>query len=175
MKIEAITRNTLNLVNEIDSAFTVDSKLNIKLSDNTFAYEIEKVTPYEKSYGYDKTDYSTYINNKEKIIFLSFADNELAGQVIIVKNWNYYARIDDIRVEKKYRGMGAGSALVKKTIEWAKANNCIGVEVETQNVNVNACLFYRKNGFVLGGANTFIYRASELEKNEILLNWYLLF
>ncbi|MBN8569001.1 MAG: GNAT family N-acetyltransferase [Ignavibacteria bacterium] len=175
MKIEEVTAHTLNLVNKIDSTFTVDSILRLKLSDNKYSYEIENVTPYEKKYGYENIDYSAFIDNKDKIVFFVFIDKELAGQVILIKHWSNYASIEDIRVERKFRGKGIGSKLIQKSIEWAKSINSIGIVVETQNVNVKACLFYRKNGFVLGGADMYIYKASELEKNEILLNWYLLF
>jgi GNAT superfamily N-acetyltransferase len=175
MKIEEVTTHTLNLVNKIDSTFTVDSILRLKLSDDKYSYEIENVTPYEKTYGYENIDYSAFIDNKDKIVFFVFIDKELAGQVILIKHWSNYASLEDIRVERKFRGKGIGSKLIQKSIEWAKSINSIGIVIETQNVNVKACLFYQKNGFVLGGADMYIYKASELENNEILLNWYLLF
>lgn len=175
LTIESISNSNLHHINKTDTAFTVDSILKIKLSENKFSYEIESVSPYEKVYGYEKMDYSTFINNKEKTVFFAFVDEELAGQIIVTKHWSFYARIEDIRIQKKFRGQGIGSKLIKRAIEWAKAINCIGMVVETQSVNAKACLFYEKNGFVLGGADIFVYKASPLEKNEILLNWYLLF
>ncbi len=175
MKIEAATAHTLKLVNKIDSTFTVDSKLEVTLSENLFSYRSVSVSSYEKTYEYDDIDYSVYLNNKDRIIFFAFENDELAGQIIILKYWNTYAYINDIRVENEFRGKGIGKALMLKAIEWAKMNSCIGVEVETQDVNVRACLFYEKLGFVLGGFNSFRYKSFENEKNEIALNWYLLF
>ena len=58
MKIEAVTSETLSLVNKIESTFVVQSKLKINLSDDKFSYEILPVSPYEKTYEYDDIDYS---------------------------------------------------------------------------------------------------------------------
>lgn len=175
MKIEAINAHTLKLVNKIDSTFTVDSILKLRLSENKFSYEPENVAPYEKKYGFENIDYSAFVDSKDKIVFFAFIDKELAGQAILIKRWSNYASIEDIRIEKKFRSKGVGSKLIQKSIDWAKSINCIGIVVETQNVNVKACLFYQKNGFILGGADMYKYKASELEKDEILLYWYLLF
>jgi GNAT superfamily N-acetyltransferase len=175
MKIEILTHSGLHLINTISSAFTVDSKLKLKLSENKFSYEIEAMPPYEKNYEYEDMDYSVYIGNKDKIVFFAFENEKLAGQIIVFKYWNRYAYINDIRIQKEFRGKGIGKALMQKSIEWAKEHDCVGVEAETQDINVKACLFYEKLGFNLGGVNLFRYKFSEKEKNEIALNWYLLF
>jgi len=175
MKIEIINLSNLHLINTIDSTFTVNSKLKVKLSDDKFTYEIETFAPYQKTYKYEDIDYSAYINNPNRNIFFAFKNEKLAGQIIVLKYWNDYAYINDIRITEEFRGKGVGKALMQKAIEWAKENNCIGVEAETQDVNVKACRFYEKLGFILGGFNMFRYRASEKEKNEIALNWYLVF
>lgn len=175
MEIKEASFHTLNLVNKIDSTFIVDSILKLKLSENKFSYVIENVKPYGKTYGYDNVDYSEFINSNNRVVFFAFIKEVLAGQIIVIKHWSRFARIEDMRIEKKFRGKGVGTKLIQKSIGWAKSVNTIGMVVETQNVNVKACLFYEKNGFVLGGADMFIYKASELEKDEILLNWYMLF
>lgn len=175
MRIETITHANLNLINTIDSTFTIESKLKIKLSDNRFSYEMESLSPYEKTYKYENPDYTAYINNDSRTVFFAFENEKLAGQIIILKYWSGYAYINDIRVDKEFRGKGIGKALVMNALEWAKKSNCIGLEVETQDVNVKACMFYEKLGFTLGGFNLFRYKSFENEKNEIALNWYLLF
>ncbi len=175
MKIEIISHSNLHNINKIDSTFTVDSKLMLNLSNNKFFYEIRTVTPYKKTYNYEYQDYSSYINSDSKTVFFALEDDILAAQIIVIKYWNDYAYINDISVKDKYRGKGIGKALIQKIIEWAKEHNCIGVEAETQDVNVKACLFYEKLGFTLGGVNLFRYRSFSKEKDEIALNWYLLF
>lgn len=175
MRTETISQTNLHLINTIDSTFTVDSKIKINLLENQFSYEIKSVIPYEKTYEYENPDYSAYINSDLKTVFFAFENEKLSGQIIILKYWSGYAYINDIRVKEEFRGKGIGKALMQKAIEWAKQNSCVGVEVETQDVNVKACLFYKKLGFLLGGFNSFRYKSFENEKNEIALNWYLLF
>lgn len=175
MKIEAINKSNLYNINQVDSTFVVDSKLIISLSDNKFSFITEPVTPYEKRYGHENFDYSQYINNKSKTVFFAFENEILAGQIILFTKWNDYACIDDIRIAKDYRRKGIGKALMQKAIEWSKENNFFGMEVETQDVNVKACLFYEKCGFTLGAVDMFRYKSSPIEKNEIALSWYLLF
>ena len=51
MKIVALNHANLNLINKINSAFVVDSKLKVNLSGNKFTYETEPLAPYEKSYN----------------------------------------------------------------------------------------------------------------------------
>ena len=175
MKIESIAHSNLHCINQIDSTFTVDSKLKITLLDNKFSCVIESVSPYEKTYDYENPDYSKYIDSEDKTVYFAFENEKLTGQIIVLKYWSRYAYINDIRIEKDYRGKGMGKALMKKAIDWARENKCIGVEVETQDVNVKACLFYEKLGFSIGGVNTCRYKAFEKEKNETSINWYLLF
>jgi len=46
--------------------------------------------------------------------------------------------------------------------------------LETQDVNVQACLFYQSYGFPLGGVDNLLYRAS-LYPGETALFWYRVF
>ena len=63
----------------------------------------------------------------------------------------------DIRVSPEARGLGAGSALFRAAEEWARARGCKQLMVETQNINVPACMFYARQGCVLVAVNRFAY------------------
>ena len=39
---------------------------------------------------------------------------------MVLKNWNHYAYIEDITVDKKYRTLGVGKRLVDQAKQWAK-------------------------------------------------------
>ena len=71
--------------------------------------------------------------------------------------------------DPEYRGEGVGSYLFKAAETWAIAKGCKYLKIETQNVNAPACLFYQKQGCVLGAINTFAY--PDLP-GEICLMWY---
>jgi GNAT superfamily N-acetyltransferase len=75
----------------------------------------------------------------------------------------------DLRVAPTARGQGVGSELLRAVESWAKSRACRQVKVETQNINVPACLFYLRHGFVLGAINRFAYPSLP---NEAQLLWY---
>ena len=63
----------------------------------------------------------------------------------------------DIRVIEELRGHGIGSELVAVGEAWARDRGCRELKVETQDINVAACLFYHRQGFVLRGINPSAY------------------
>jgi len=75
----------------------------------------------------------------------------------------------DIRVHPDHRGRGIGSALFEAVERWSATSGCRQLKVETQNVNVAACKFYRRQGCTLGAINRFAY--TDLP-GETQLFWY---
>jgi ribosomal protein S18 acetylase RimI-like enzyme len=62
---------------------------------------------------------------------------------------NDLALIADIRVAPHARGRGVGRELAEAARSWAKAKGCTEMRVETQDINVGACRFYKAMGFEL--------------------------
>ncbi len=56
------------------------------------------------------------------------------------------ASVWDLRVAPSARGRGVGRALWGAALEWARGRGCVETRVETQDVNVAACRFYRAMG-----------------------------
>lgn len=75
----------------------------------------------------------------------------------------------DIRVAPLARRHGVGSALFDAAATWASSRGCVQLKVETQNINVAACRFYRMHGCRLGGIDRAAYPALP---DEIQLLWY---
>jgi GNAT superfamily N-acetyltransferase len=75
----------------------------------------------------------------------------------------------DIRVAPEARGKGIGSALFNAAENWARSKGCRTIKVETQNINVAACRFYRRQGAILTEVNRNAY--TQLP-DEIQLVWY---
>jgi ribosomal protein S18 acetylase RimI-like enzyme len=75
----------------------------------------------------------------------------------------------DIRVAPEARGQGVGAALFAAVEQWARARGCRWLKIETQNINVPACRFYRRQGCELGAIHRFAY--PDLP-DEIQLLWY---
>jgi streptothricin acetyltransferase len=162
-------------LNRCDGAFTVDSKLVLHAEDGVIGYTVVTVPPYQKQYPRSNIEYNTYVTQLDRGVFFAYVDGELAGQLILFKNWNGYAYIDDIAVDANFRRRGVGRALIKQAIAWAREKELPGIMLETQNTNVAACVFYQRCGFTLGGFDKHLYTGLDPEPEEVALYWYLLF
>jgi ribosomal protein S18 acetylase RimI-like enzyme len=158
-----------------DMSFPVTSKLVLCARDGRITYTVEEVTPFVKSYGPRRADFLEYDNYTDRMIFLAYVNNEIAGEVRIKEIWNKFANLDDFVVDPKYRGQGVGRALISRCIEWAKTKGYIGITLETQDINVPACKLYESCGFELRGFDTHLYKALDPSSDEIALYWYLIF
>jgi streptothricin acetyltransferase len=175
LTIQQLDEQNFGDVNRCDGTFTVDSKLVSHAENDVIRYTVVSVPPYQKRYPPEELDYPTYLNHPDKTIFFAYADGQLAGQVIVRKNWNHYAYIKDIVVDVDFRRLGVGRALLQRTVAWAKAKQLAGIMLETQNNNVAACRLYESCGFKLGSFDRYLYQGLHVGVAEIALYWYLLF
>ncbi|MGD2247188.1 MAG: GNAT family N-acetyltransferase [Candidatus Methanofastidiosia archaeon] len=170
--IEELNKKNVDDVHQVDGTFSINSKLVLTVKDNKISYTVVDVPEYKKKYKKDDIDYSEYINNPDKVIYLAYINDEIAGQIILRKNWNNYAYIEDISVDKKYRRKGIGKLLILYAKKWAKTKKLAGIMLETQNNNVAGCTLYEKCGFVLGGLDVYLYEGLHPDTDEIALYWY---
>jgi ribosomal protein S18 acetylase RimI-like enzyme len=155
--------------------FMIESHLALDVHAGNISYTAVPVEPYEKKYPLENVDYGTYVGNPDKAVFFAYADEELAGQIRIYRNWNRFAYIDDIAVKTAFRRQGVARALINEAIDWARRGGYPGLMLETQNNNVLACRLYESCGFQLGGFDRYLYQATMPGTEEIALYWYLLF
>lgn len=80
---------------------------------------------------------------------ISWVAKDSSGDVIGVASPYVSAkgvqRVGSLYVEKNWRGMGVGSSLIKKIIEWQDPTQPIRLRVATYNERAKA--FYKKHGF----------------------------
>ena len=175
MEIVKINHQNLADINKANQPFEVIGRIKPIFSEGTWAYTEEIYEQsYMKVYPNDPCDYAAYIDNPDKTVFFAYADKECIGQIILKRDWNRYAFIEDICVTKSARGQGVGTNLIQKAIEWAKNSNLNGLALETQDNNLLACRFYAKCGFVIGAVNTMLYRNFS-DNEEFAVFWYLQF
>ncbi len=170
-----INETNLADVAQVDSVFTVEAVLHLNAQDENISYSVASVPPYEKRYPIEDLDYADYLHQPDKVIFLAYIDGQIAGRIVLKKNWNHYGYIDDIAVNRPYRRLGVGRGLINEAIRWAKDKGLPGLMLETQNNNVDACRFYERCGFRLRGFDTYLYRALDPKTEEVALYWYLSF
>ena len=166
---------SLHQVDQFQRNSIVHSHLMLHVQENQISYSICPVEPYEKILNVDPEDYTTFIDNPQKIIFFADVDGKPAGQIKIVPWWNKFTYVEELTVDTEFRGKGVGRALLSRAIEWAKVQGFPGVTLETQDNNVPACMLYQKSGFVLTGFDLYAYRNFPESRDEIALYWYLIF
>ena len=153
----------------------VHSHLLLDIHDNKISYSIVPVEPYEKILIVDPEEYTTFIDNPQKVIFFADIDDKPAGQIKMVPWWNKFTYVEELTVDTDFRGKGIGRTLMTRAVEWAKHQGFPGVTLETQTNNVPACMLYEKCGFVLSGFDLNAYRNFPEAHDEIALYWYLFF
>lgn len=185
IKIVKIDGSNLKDYISIPMSFEINSFLDISFQKNGLEgikiQEKKIIKPYTKNYD----DYESPLNWSSKFhlencgIFIAIQNNfEIVGGLTIVydietngilEGRNDLTVLWDIRVKNEYRGMGIGSLLFQKAIDFSKEKNCTIMKIETQNNNVPACKFYSHQGCYLGGIHKNAYKEFP---NEIQLFWY---
>lgn len=173
--IEEINARNFKDVGKCDGEFIIDAKLVLHVENDEIRYTITEVSSTKKRYEEDDVDYTTYIDDPDKVVFLAYVEGQIAGQIILRKNWNRYAYIEDIAVGVQFRRQGIGREMILWAKHWAKGRNLVGIMLETQNNNVKACRFYESCGFRLRGFDTYLYKGINSDTEEIALYWYLVF
>ncbi len=167
--------NCIQDVAKVDASFLVDSRLRLHAEDGQVGFSVIGVAPFRKRYPQDSIDYAAYLNSPGRVIYLAYADGQVAGLIRLRTNWNRYAYVEDIAVDVRFRRRGIGRMLLSRAIEWARGRGLPGVMLETQDNNVAACKLYQSVGFQLGGFDRLLYRGLQADTQEVALYWYLVF
>lgn len=95
-----------------------------------------------------------FIADPHKQIYIAFAHSQAIGFIavvindMIINNFNR-AWIEAIMVAEKYRKFGVGRLLIKKAEEFAKANNCLNINLisNAAHKQKGTHIFYDKLGY----------------------------
>ncbi len=175
ISIEEIHSSNIKDMNKCNGEFTIDSKLALSFDHGHLHYSTIPAPVTSKRYAIDDIDYGAYIHAADKVAYLAYAEGQIAGQLVLRKNWNGFAYIEDIIVDVPFRRNGIGRALINRAEEWARSHNLAGIMLETQDNNIAACKFYENCGFQLRGFDMYLYKGIEPVKDEVALYWYIWF
>jgi len=110
-------------------------------------------------------------------LLIVYIDNRQVAGCVLAHNTNGINKLEgrddlaclwDLRVHPAYRGKGIGHRLFRAAMQWAKDRKCRELKIETQNINVPACRFYKRQGCRLSSIKRFAYDAFP---DEIELIW----
>ncbi|MBN2790777.1 MAG: GNAT family N-acetyltransferase [Candidatus Delongbacteria bacterium] len=154
---------------EIFSGIVEDIKLvEIPVPIFTKDYD-EHESPFKWSENWDISNW--------RILRAELDGNYVAGAVIayntngvnMLEGRDDIAVLWDIRVSPDHKGKGIGGKLFREAVKFAEEKNCEFLKIETQNINVNACKFYKKMGCYLGKYSVDAYKDLT---DEIMMMWY---
>lgn len=80
-----------------------------------------------------------------------------------IQSWNRRVVIRHLYVDKKFRRQGIGKSLIKKALDYGRANSAVTAWVEVTNINYPAVEAYRRLGFSLCGFDTSYYQGTPSE------------
>lgn len=163
--------SNMHLVPRHDQPYHVHGKMLLSFAEGQWSYTEELFdASYIKRFPEEDLALPDYLSSPDKIVLMAFADGALAGTIRLSRAWNLYAFIDDIGVFPGYRRKGVGAALMAAAEGWAGQLGLKGLALEMQDINLDAAHFYETCGFVIGGANTMLYRNFGLEETAVF--WY---
>jgi GNAT superfamily N-acetyltransferase len=183
---EAVTATALEEYAAVSIAFVVDRILQVTVADGGLGglslTETAVADPYVKDYDAlrraEPVHWLQRFDTSNWGLIRGRRDGRMVGGAVIAFNTpcvrmlggrDDIAVLWDIRVSPEERGAGLGSALFQAAADWAVARGCGWLKIETQNVNVAACRFYRKMGCTLGAIDRFAY--PDLP-DEVQLLWW---
>lgn len=168
MEIKQITRENaadLNLKNE---PFAMPGKFIPALKDGVWSYRTEPFENVETMVFPDENYDFDEISAKGPI-FGAYEDGKCIGVAIYQDDWLKHMYLYDLKVNSAARGKGVGKALIAEGLEEAKKRGYIGLYTQAQDNNLNACMFYLKAGFEIGGFDNHVYGGtSQAKKADII-------
>lgn len=168
--VKQIDKENERDINIENQAFPICGRMKITYKENEWSYEpilFGKNDITYQTFPNENYDYDTLSNEH---IFLGAYDGDTCiGIAIYRHSWNKYLYLYDLKVNSEYRKLGVGKKLIKAGEETAKEHGYNGIYTKGQDNNLNACLFYVKTGFKIGGLDTRIYSGtSQEDKKDII-------
>lgn len=126
----------------------------------SFSFSLRKLEiPYQKqrsASAEDLEDYNLIIDQGHSLG--AYHREQLVGVLIAEeRTWNNSLWIDYLEVNAEFHRLGFGAALIRAAVEQARKEKFRLIMLETQNTNVPAILFYRRQGFEIDGLQFSLY------------------
>ena len=167
MEIRPITKDReqdLRLPNE---PFTMPGTFIPELKDGCWSYRVELFDePRTMCFPDENYEFADCI--RDGFALGAYEGEKCVGLAVFRNDFWKYLYVYDLKVNAAHRGNGIGKALIAAGLAEAKKRNYLGLYLQAQDNNLNACLFYLKTGFTIGGFNNRVYDGTSQEgKSDI--------
>ncbi len=187
IKIKMVDKSYFELYDKIPMNVDVRSEFQLRRIDGGLggiAFDEVPVTPYVKDLAkFERaTEYEKEFDIFIWVFFMAFDDDKPVGALTLAgPTPNLYMIVGmkeacvlwDIRVDDKYKHQGIGQKLFDQAKSVAQEKGYKKMIIESQNNNVTACRFYRKQGAVISKIDTNAYASEPGLENEIQFIWTL--
>ena len=168
IEIRKLTKENARDLNLPNEPFEMPGKFIPRLEDGVWSYRTELfATPQTMTFPVEDYDFSE--REEKGVVFGAYEDGQCIGLAIYEDYWLKYMYLYDLKVNAAARGKGVGKALIRAGLEAAKERGYKGLYTVAQDNNLNACMFYLKAGFAIGGFDNRVYGGtSQAHKADIL-------
>lgn len=99
----------------------------------------------------------------------AYEQGSCIGLAILQNAFFKYMYIWDLKVSAAHRGLGVGKCLMEEAVKLARDRGYDGIYCQAQDDNLNACLFYLRAGFQIGGFDNHVYAGTaQAGKGDVL-------
>jgi ribosomal protein S18 acetylase RimI-like enzyme len=171
VEIRQITQKNkadLNLKNE---AFEMPGRFIPELKNGIWRYRTELferpevMTFPEEKYVFEEL-------SAGGVAFGAYEGDRCIGVAIYKDFWFRYMYLYDLKVCASARRNGIGRALIRAGYDAARERGYSGIYTVAQDNNLNACMFYLKSGFEIGGFDNRVYDGTS-QQNKADIYFYL--
>lgn len=153
--IDKASETDIRLKNE---PFPLVGRLIPSLRDGNWDSRIELFSPEDRSeMTFPDEDYDFDEMGKDFLFAGAYEGDTCVGLAVWKKEWHRYLYLYDLKVCAAFRGKGVGKALIEHGKRLAGDLGLRGLYTVGQDNNLNACRFYLKCGFQIGGFNNRVY------------------
>lgn len=155
----------LNLKNE---PFQMPGQFIPELKDGVWSYRTEAYETVQTMCFPDE-NYDFEETAAKGVIFGAYEDGKCIGVAIYEDYWLKHMYLFDLKVNSCARGKGVGKLLIEAGMKAAKERGYRGLYTQAQDNNLNACMFYLKAGFRIGGFDNRVYTGTSQEgKGDVI-------
>ena len=159
IQIRPITQETAGDLLLKNESFSMPGRMIPRLQDGVWDYDIQWF-PGVHTMTFPEETYDFASLSKRGVLLGAYWDGKCVGLAILQDAMFQHMYLYDLKVSARARGKGVGKRLIEAAMEHAKKRGYQGIYTQAQDNNLNACLFYLKVGFTIGGFDNHVYRGT---------------